>query len=400
MVTPKDWESRPIGDFLEFKNGLNKGKEFFGYGTPIVNYMDVYHHRGLLASDIQGRVSLEREEIRRFAVRKGDVFFTRTSETPDEVGISSVLLDDLPDGVFSGFVLRGRPKTTELLPGYCKYCFSTQAVREAIIKSCTYTTRALTNGNVLSRIEILVPPVDEQRQIVVALDDIESLIDTQSKLVHKLKELQRGTAQVLFTTKKQNSVKLGFLGNFISGSVFPLSEQGRTNEALPFYKVSDLSRPGNETVMYGANHYVSYDVAEKLGCKVIPKDAIVFAKIGGAIFLERKRLTSRACCIDNNMMAMVPSPETIPLFLYYLLQQIALTHYIEATALPSLSPRVISDIDVTIPTSIKEQGEVVKVLSDMDKSIAAAEQELMKYEQIRQGMMHELLTGHIRLVQE
>ena len=77
-----------------------------------------------------------------------------------------------------------------------------------------------------------------------------------------------------------------------------------------------------------------------------------------------------------------------------------MTHYIEATALPSLSPRVISDIDVTIPTSIKEQGEIVKVLSDMDKGIAAAEQELMKYEQIRQGMMRELLTGHIRLVQE
>lgn len=400
MVTPKGWESRPIGDFLEFKNGLNKGKEFFGYGTPIVNYMDVYHHRGLHASDIQGSVSLEREEIRRFAVRQGDVFFTRTSETPDEVGISSVLLDDLPDGVFSGFVLRGRPKSSELLHAYCKYCFSTGSVREAIVKSCTYTTRALTNGNVLSRIEILVPPVDEQRRIVDALDDIESLIEAQSKLVHKLKNLQRGTAQMLFSTKKWKSVKLGCLGGFISGSVFPLSEQGRTNEALPFYKVSDLSRPGNETVMYGANHYVSYDVAEKLGCKVIPQNAIVFAKIGGAIFLERKRLTSQACCIDNNMMAMVPNHETTPLFLYFLLQQITLTRYIEATALPSLSPRVISDVDVTIPINIKEQEEVVKTLLDMDKNIAAAEQELMKYKQIRQGMMRELLTGHIRLVQE
>ena len=162
MVTPKGWESRPIGDFLEFKNGLNKGKEYFGYGTPIVNYMDVYRHRGLHASDIQGRVSLEREEVRRFAVKKGDVFFTRTSETPDEVGISSVLLDDLIDGVFSGFVLRGRLKSTKLLPDYCKYCFSTQAVREAIVKSCTYTTRALTNGRVLSNIEVLLPSTIEQ----------------------------------------------------------------------------------------------------------------------------------------------------------------------------------------------------------------------------------------------
>ena len=100
MVTPNGWELRPIGDFLEFKNGLNKGKEYFGYGTPIINYMDVYHHRGLHASDIQGRVSLDSDEIRRFAVRKGDVFFTRTSETPEEVGISSVLLDECSAGLF------------------------------------------------------------------------------------------------------------------------------------------------------------------------------------------------------------------------------------------------------------------------------------------------------------
>lgn len=99
-------------------------------------------------------------------------------------------------------------------------------------------------------------------------------------------------------------------------------------------------------------------------------------------------------------MAMVPNHETTPLFLYFLLQQITLTRYIEATALPSLSPRVISDVDVTIPINIKEQEEVVKTLLDMDKNIAAAEQELMKYKQIRQGMMRELLTGHIRLVQE
>lgn len=400
MVIPNGWELRPIGDFLEFKNGLNKGKEYFGYGTPIVNYMDVYHHRGLHASDIQGRVSLGSDEIRRFAVRKGDVFFTRTSETPDEVGLSCVLLDELPDGVFSGFVLRGRPKSAELLPDYCKYCFSTEAVREAIVKSCTYTTRALTNGKALSRVEILVPPVDEQRRIIVALDDIESLVDAQSELVDKLRDLRLGTAQLLFSTKGWRSVKLGSLGSFISGSVFPLSEQGCTNEALPFYKVSDLSRQGNEITMHGANHYVSYGVAEKLGCKVIPKDAIVFAKIGGAIFLERKRLTSQPCCIDNNMMALVPNPETVPRFLYYLLQRVTLTRYIEATALPSLSPRAIGDIDVPIPDSAKEQEEVVEVLADMDEHIAAAERKLEKHKQIRQGMMRELLTGHIRLVQE
>ena len=78
----KEWPKSPIGEILVFKNGLNKGKEFFGFGTPIVNYTDVYHNSGIKAEDVKGKVFLSKEEIRRFEVRKNDVFFTRTSETP------------------------------------------------------------------------------------------------------------------------------------------------------------------------------------------------------------------------------------------------------------------------------------------------------------------------------
>ncbi|MBR1431404.1 MAG: hypothetical protein IJ784_07590 [Ruminiclostridium sp.] len=69
------WDTATIGDFLEFKNGLNKGKEFFGYGTPIVNYTDVYNHRGLHKSEVKGSVSLTTDEISRYEVKRGDVFF-------------------------------------------------------------------------------------------------------------------------------------------------------------------------------------------------------------------------------------------------------------------------------------------------------------------------------------
>lgn len=73
MVKP--WDTATIGDFLDFKNGLNKGKDFFGYGTPIVNYTDVYKKRSLKKADIRGKVSLTPDEIHRFDVRKNDIFF-------------------------------------------------------------------------------------------------------------------------------------------------------------------------------------------------------------------------------------------------------------------------------------------------------------------------------------
>lgn len=404
MVKP--WDVATIGDFLDFKNGLNKGKEFFGYGTPIVNYTDVYKKRGLKKADIRGRVCLTPDEIHRFDVRKNDVFFTRTSETPDEVGMSSVLLEDVENGVFSGFVLRGRPKNDMFVPEYCKYCFSTEAVRNAIITGCTYTTRALTNGKQLSAIEIPVPPKPEQEAIAAALSDIDALIANLEKLITKKKAIKQGAMQELLTGKRRLPGftdewiinKIGTFGEFVSGSCFPLVYQGKQGERYPFYKVSDFNNPGNERNLNQANNYVSPDTADYLGCKIIPEKAIVIAKIGAAIFLERKKLTTVCCCIDNNMMAFVPFDVRSAQFICYVFQSMKLGELAEATALPSLSGKTICSVERKFPQTIEEQMAIATVLADMDSDIDVLSEKLSKYRMIKSGMMSELLTGRIRLI--
>ena len=102
-------------------------------------------------------------------------FFTRTSETKEEIGIASVLLEDIEDCVFSGFVLRARPTTDILLPEFCKYCFSTYNIRKQIIQSSTLTTRALTNGTSLSKVKVNIPSIKEQQRIVDILDRFDTL---------------------------------------------------------------------------------------------------------------------------------------------------------------------------------------------------------------------------------
>ena len=170
-----------LGELFVFKNGLNASKEQFGHGKPIVNYVNVYKKCSIVSEDLQGRVDLDKTSIDRYRVQRGDVFFTRTSETQDEIGIASVLLEDIEDCVFSGFVLRARPITNFLLPEYCKYCFSTNNVRRQIIRSSTLTTRALTNGTSLSKVKILVPSIEEQARIVAILDKFEALVNDLSQ---------------------------------------------------------------------------------------------------------------------------------------------------------------------------------------------------------------------------
>ena len=100
-----------MGSLFDFHNGLSKGKDFFGSGIPFIRYTDVYNNRFLKGEDITALVECTLAEIEKLGVHRGDVFFTRTSETAEDVGWSSVMLDDIGDCVFNGFTIKATPKT-------------------------------------------------------------------------------------------------------------------------------------------------------------------------------------------------------------------------------------------------------------------------------------------------
>ncbi|MBB2835848.1 UNVERIFIED_ORG: type I restriction enzyme S subunit [Rhizobium esperanzae] len=195
-----DWTNAKVGDFLSFKNGLNKPKAFFGHGTPIVNYLDVFRGGAINEGSIDGLVEVTAAEQSAYGIKNGDVLFTRTSETPEEIGLAAVADGVLDGTVFSGFVLRGRPKSQALTIGFSKYCFHSEAVRRQIISRATYTTRALTNGRQLSEVDILVPrDVDEQNAIAEVLNDMEAEIHGLETRLEKARQLKEGMMQNLLT---------------------------------------------------------------------------------------------------------------------------------------------------------------------------------------------------------
>ncbi len=173
----KEVEWKTLGEVYEFKNGLNKGKEFFGQGTPIVNFKDVFKNRSLSKADLVGKVEVSAKEKILYSAQKDDLFFTRTSETQDDIGMCCALLDDIEDCVFSGFVLRARPKTNLFLPKFCSYFLTSNCARKEIVRNSTYTTRALTSGSRLAKIKIPIPSLSEQEKIVNILDQLHALVN-------------------------------------------------------------------------------------------------------------------------------------------------------------------------------------------------------------------------------
>ena len=169
-------EMKAMGELFTFKNGLNKGKEFFGSGKPIIMFSNVFNSRYLKSSMITNRVDITEKELERIDARFGDVFFTRTSETREDVGYSSVLLEDIGECTFAGFLIRARPLTDILIPSYCKYCFSSPNIRCSIIGNSSFTTRASLTGSGLGKIDLPIPPLSQQSRIVSILDTFEASI--------------------------------------------------------------------------------------------------------------------------------------------------------------------------------------------------------------------------------
>ena len=251
-----------------------------------------------------------------------------------------------------------------------------------------------------------LPALPEQRLIADALDIVDTQIGTLNRLIAKKRDLKQAAMQQLLTGKTRlpgfrgewEEKKLGEIGLFRGGSGFPTRYQGVLEGEYPFFKVSDMNNDGNTTFMVNSNNSISETVRKELGAYVFPPQSIVFAKIGAAIFLERKKILSQASCIDNNMMGFILLQASAHhAFIHFLFLTIRLGNLVSTTALPSLNGNELAELRFPIPP-FDEQSAIANVLSDMDAEIAVFEQRRDKTSDLRQGMMQELLTGRTRLI--
>ena len=138
---PAKWVLGKLRNVGDTQNGISKSSEFFGKGFPFVSYSDVYKNYSLPFA-VSGLVESTPEEQERYSVKEGDIFFTRTSETIEEVGFSCVCEKDIPNATFAGFLIRVRPFSDKLHTPYAKYYFRSTHLRFYLVKEMNLVTRA------------------------------------------------------------------------------------------------------------------------------------------------------------------------------------------------------------------------------------------------------------------
>lgn len=193
-------------------------------------------------------------------------------------------------------------------------------------------------------------------------------------------------------------IRLSDAGVFQGGSGFPLIAQGKSSGKYPFFKVSDFSNNGNERTLNRANHYVDDEDKRRIGARLFPAGTIAFAKIGAAIFLERKRLLDQDSCLDNNMAGYIlHDPDVSRDLVLANLLQFSLGGLVASTALPAIGSGELKSISFPMPTSRHEQQAIAAALSDADGVVAGLERVIAKKRLIKQGAMQDLLTARRRL---
>ena len=172
--------------------------------------------------------------------------------------------------------------------------------------------------------------------------------------------------------------KLKDICDFYSGTGFPTQYQGDIEGDYPFYKVSDIANNAIAGKVYLelCNNYISMDVAKKIKGCILPKDTVVFAKIGEALKLNRRAITSCNCLIDNNAMGIAPRLDSLSImYFYFFMKNLNMQMFAESTTVPSVRKTVLEDYEIEVPT-LNEQKKIERKLVLLQEIIERRKQEL------------------------
>lgn len=258
----------------------------------------------------------------------------------------------------------------------------------------------ITKSDVLA-FPFLYPSIKEQTQIGNTFRKLDSLIKQHQQKHDKLSNIKKAMLDKMFPKQGETipeirfkgfsgewaEKELGEIGSFVSGVGFSESEQsGRSG--TPFFKVSDMNLIGNDCYMVTANNYVNDEQISRLNYTPVRESSILFAKVGAAIFLERKRI-AKDFLMDNNMMAFSPTQDLT--FMKQWFDSISLAKYTQVGALPSFKASDLGKIKLKVPKR-EEQTAIGNYFQKLDALINQHQQQITKLKNIKLACLSKMFV--------
>lgn len=388
------WEMRYGNDL--FDNIINKNQNF---DLPILAITQ--EHGAIPRSTIEYNVSVTEKSIENYKiVNIGDFIISLRSF---QGGIEYSHFCGLCSPAY--IILR---KKVILNDVFFKFFFKS----EHLISRLNVNIEGLRDGKMItykqfSEVLLPFPSPAEQQRIADCLSSLEERIAAETSKLDRLKEHKKGLLKQLFPAEgetlpklrfpefgnsgKWQKIALGDICDIIPGYTFPECLQGKIHGLYPFCKVSDISKAVSEHggLLDRALNYVGDDELSILKAKPLPVGTTVFAKIGEALRLNRRAITTVECLIDNNAVGIkAKAKKSTDYFLYTLSQLIDLSEYCGG-AVPSVNKTVLENISVVIPTSY-EQQRIADCLSSLDELITSRTKKIDLLKEHKKGLMQQL----------
>lgn len=357
------------------------GKDF-GHGTGrYVTFTEV-----MSASRLIGR-SLERVDVHRYErqheVRRGDVLFNGSSETPEEVALGAVVDFDVPRGVYLNSFCFGYRLTqpNEVDPTYLAYFFRSAAGRDIVFGLAQGATRYNIAKTKLLKTPLDVPSYEQQKAIAATLSQVDDVIASLERLITKKRAIKQGMMQELLTGRTRlpgfdrqwDSKRLGDLLSYQQPGRYLVSSTDYVDAGTPVLTAG-------KTFVLGFTNETS-GIYESL-------PVIIFDD-----FTTASKYVDFPFKAKSSAMKILSSTDGADLrFMFERMQAIdfvAVDHKRRWIA-------EYSKIEVAVP-DIAEQRAIARVAADANAEVEALERRLEATREIKQGVMQELLTGRTRL---
>ena len=400
-VIPEDWNVKTVGQIAEVKTGpfgstLHE-KDYVANGTPIITVehlgeRGIYHFNLPMVSDV------DRVRLKGYSIRSGDLVFSRVGS----VDRNALVKKEENGWLFSGRLLRVRLKNKDIDPHYLSFHFHSESFKQRVRDVAVGQTMASLNTKILMGVSAIIPPTKaEQEAIAGALSDTDALIESLEQLITKKRHIKQGAMQELLTGRKRlpgfcgewEMKRLGdVIEKFVGGGTPSRSSPQYWGDEIPWVTVKDFTTfdPWNSQEMItrlGLKHSASH---------LIPKGILITST---RMALGKAVVYKVDVAINQDLKALSPKPILATRYLYFWFQyhgqsidELGSGSTVKGISLPDLRK-----IQFQLP-SCPEQTAIASILSDMDAEIAALETKLNKTRSIKQGMMHELLTGKTRLL--
>lgn len=421
-----EWVTARLADVADIRFS-NVDKKALPGEVPVrlCNYMDVYANDYVTAELPFMEATASSAEIERFRVEKGDVLLTKDSETPDDIGIPAVVIDDIPSLVCGYHLALVKPRKDRVDSVYLAKQLGSSQTANYFSKLANGSTRYGLSSSAIANTSIPLAPLRHQRRIAEILSTLDEAIEQTEALIAKMQQVKAGLMHDLFT-----------YGVTPDGRLRPTREQAPELykesplgwipgewEVKPLEEVADVNRgkfsirPRNDPRYYGGAYpfIQTGDVSLAQGrvltgySQTLNDAGLAVSRLfeTGTIMVTIAANIADTCilgipmCAPDSLVGVQPNRGQNIRFLELCIRR--RKTWFEARA-PQTAQKNINLEDLRplpIPTpSIREQEIIAEIYENIEHSLATSEIEVGKLRQQKHGLMHDLLTGRVRVFQE